>query len=106
MFAVIYRGFVKPHLEAEYVAHWKIVAAYFVKELGALGSTLHQTEEGMWVAYSKWPSRSARKTAWPKEGEPNAALPPPIRAAISGLKQCLEEQLPEIEMEVVAEVLP
>ncbi len=103
MFAVIYRGFVKPGLEEQYLEYWKTVAAYFVKERGALGSTLHKTDEGMWVAYSKWPDQATRDASWPKEKEPDSELPPVICDAIAGLKGCLDEQLPEIAMEVVAE---
>ena len=101
MFAVIYRGFVKPHQEDEYQRFWKIIATYFVNERGALGSTLHRAEDGMWVAYSLWPEKAKRDASWPSENEkPNSEIPENIRLAIKGLKECLKEQLPEICMEV------
>lgn len=103
MFAVIYRGYVKPGLEQEYQEHWKTVATFFVRKRGALGSTLHKTEEGMWVAYSKWPDKATRDSSWPQGKDAvNPELPADIHQAIFGLKQCLdsERQLPEICMEI------
>lgn len=45
-FAGLYRGYLRPGKEAEYIEHWKMISSYFVAERGALGSTLHKTEEG------------------------------------------------------------
>ena len=105
MFAVIYRGYVKPEHEKQYQEYWKAIATYFVKERGALGSTLHKTEEGMWVAYSKWPDKETRDISWPKTGI-NSEFSSDISAAIEGLKSCLDEerQQPEICMEIMDEV--
>lgn len=107
MFAVIYRGHVKPELEFQYREYWKIVASYFVNERGALGSTLHQTEDGMWVAYSKWPDKATRDASWPRDKEKvNAQIPLNIQEAIEGLRACIKEQLPEIWLEVIEEIHP
>lgn len=106
MFAVIYRGYVKPELESPFREYWKIVASYFVNERGALGSTLHQAEDGMWIAYSKWPDKATRDASWPRDKEKvNVDIPLHIQRAIEGLKACIE-QLPEICMEVREEVHP
>jgi len=32
MFAVIYRGYIRPGLEFQYQEHWKKVAGYFVSQ--------------------------------------------------------------------------
>lgn len=107
MFAVIYRGYVKPELEGQYREYWKIVAAYFVKERGAIGSTLHKAEEGMWIAYSKWPDKRTRDASWPQREEAiNPNLPVEVHEAIQGLRSCLDENrlLPEICMEVQEEI--
>jgi len=105
-FAVLYRGYLRPGKEAEYIECWKIISSYFVAERGAIGSTLHKTEEGMWVAYSRWPDRKTRDSSWPKDGEDaNSELPEKIRDAIIEIKSCLdpERPLPEIAMEIVEE---
>lgn len=107
VFAVIYRAHILPEKEAEYVRHWKLIASYFVAQRGALGSTLHKTDEGMWVAYSKWPDKATRDASWPKEQEKaSSALPTPIRDAIEGLRRCLnpDRTFPEICMELVEEI--
>lgn len=57
MFAVIYRGYVKPNKEKEYRQLWHQIATYFVEKRGALGSCLHKTKEGLWLAYSRWPDK-------------------------------------------------
>lgn len=106
-FAVIYRSYVKPDCENRYQEYWGKVATYFVKERGALGSTLHKTEDGMWVAYSRWPSKAARDASWPQGKDSiNPGFPSHIREAIEGLKSCLDEErrLPEICMEIIQEV--
>ena len=107
MFAVIYRGYVKPGLEERYQEYWKEVASYFVKERGALGSTLHKTDEGMWVAYSRWPDKATRDSSWPSnDGLVNSLFPSEICDAIKGLKECLDssQQFPEICMEIKKEI--
>jgi len=105
MFAVIYRVFVKPDLEETFQKHWKAVATYFVEERGALGSSLHRSENGMWIAYSRWPDRKTRDSSWPAEGEQaNPSFPAKVKEAIKGLKTCFKEELPQICMDVVEDV--
>ena len=108
-FAVIYRSIVKPGYDDLYLKNWKIVANYFVQERGALGSTLHKSEDGMWVAYSRWPDRATRDASWPQTSEGvNQDLPVNIQQAIIALRDCFdaEQRLPEICMEVVEQVVP
>ena len=101
MFAVIYRSFVFPHKEDAYQKAWKTIASYFMKEKGALGSTLHKAEDGSWVAYSRWPSKALRDSSWSKD----ACHPPEIQKAVDELISCLDDVLPEICMDIV-ESLP
>ena len=42
MFAVIYRGYVKPNRESEYRKAWNRVARYFIERRGAIGSCLQR----------------------------------------------------------------
>jgi DNA-binding cell septation regulator SpoVG len=90
MFAVIYRAYLKTDKENQYQEYWKTIASYFVNERGALGSTLHKTAEGMWVAYSKWPDKRTRDASWPSnKNSINKEFPLEIQEAILGLKQML-----------------
>ena len=107
MFAVIYRGYIKAGREADYKKYWHKVAGYFVAQRGALGSCLHQTEEGLWLAYSRWPDKATRDASWPGEQAPSAELPEDIREAIIVIQDCLDStrKLPEICMEVIDDLL-
>ena len=108
MFAVIYRGYLKSaHKEEQYKKAWHTVASYFVAHRGALGSCLHKTDDGMWVAYSRWQDKATRDASWPGEDAPSSELPQDIRDAIYAIKNCSdqERQLPEICMEVVDDLL-
>ena len=107
MFAVLYRGYVKPNCEAEYKKLWHKIADYFITKRGAIGSCLHQTEDGLWVAYSRWPDKATRDASWPGDNVPSDELPVEIRAAIIAIKNCVdpERKLPEIYMEVIDDLL-
>ncbi len=106
-FAVIYRIYLQPGKEKQYLENWPIVAGYFVSKCGALGSTLHQADDGMWVAYSLWPDRATRDAAWPKDGSStNVSFPVEIKQAIANLKECSDplRLLPEITMKTVQSI--
>lgn len=107
MFAAIYRGYVKAGRESEYQKAWHIVTKYFIEQRGAIGSSLHQASDGLWVAYSRWPDRQTRDASWPGEGAPSDELPPEIRNAILTIKDCMDQdrKLPDICMEVVDDLL-
>jgi hypothetical protein len=108
MFAVIYRGRVYPEAEEDYQKLWHKIAHYFIEYRGALGSCLHKTVEGDWVAYSRWPDKNTRDASWPKEGEePCETLSQEIQEVILSLKKCIDKDQPfqEICMEVVDDLL-
>ena len=108
MFAVIYQMHVYPEKEEDYQKLWRQVAHYFTEHRGALGSCLHKTSDGVWVAYSRWPDRPTRDASWPPEGgELSETLSPEIQAAILSLKKCVDQSQPfqEIGMEVVDDLL-
>lgn len=108
MFAVIYRGYVIEGKESDYRDAWRVVAKYFVEERGAIGSCLHQTADGMWVAYSRWPDQKTRDASWPGgEGASAVDCPVEIREAIATIKNCLmaDRLLPEIQMAVIEDLL-
>lgn len=107
MFAVIYQGYIKTGREAEYQKAWNIVAHYFVKQRGAIGSCLHRSSDGLWVAYSRWPDQKTRDDSWPGENAPSHELPSEIREAVLTIKECMDQErkLPDICMEVVDDLL-
>jgi len=107
MIAVIYQGYIKPGSENEYQNAWHKIATYFVEHRGAIGSTLHRSDNGLWVAYSRWPDKATRDASWPGENAPSSELPDDIRQAIITLKNCIDEnrKIPEICLEVVDDLL-
>jgi hypothetical protein len=107
MFAVLYQGYVKVGQESEYKKAWTTVAQYFIEKRGAIGSCLHRTHDGLWIAYSRWPDKATRDASWPSKDDPSEELPYEIRKAILTIKDCLDEErkLPDICMEVVDDLL-
>jgi hypothetical protein len=43
--------------EARFVKTWSGITDYLKRECGALGSRLHQGEDGVFFAYAQWPSQ-------------------------------------------------
>jgi len=106
-FAVIYQAYLKPGREADFQAAWRAVARYFVEHRGAIGSCLHCTADGLWVAYSRWPDQKTRDASWPGENAPSSELPASTREAVLTIKDCMDpdRKIPDICMEVVEDLL-
>ncbi len=78
----------------------------FCAARGALGSSLHRTEDGLWVAYSRWPDKATRNASWQGEDSPSGDLPKDIQQAIVSIQDCLDldRKIPEICMELISTV--
>ncbi len=108
MFAVIYQGYIKHGMEEDYKRAWHEVATYFVERRGSLGSRLHRTQEGLWVAYSCWPDKKTRDNSWPGDNAPSNELPDSVRQAIITIKNCIDQERNEknqIRFETCMEVV-
>jgi len=102
-FAVVYRFYVDPSKESKYIESWKEVSDYFIEHRGAIGSSLHKTEEGYWLAYSKWPDQKTRDASWQKDHH-QTDLPQRIKEAIDTMMECKDpnqDSLPEIRMKII-----
>lgn len=91
-FAAIYQSYIKDGETGAYRQAWHTVATYFVQNRGALGSCLHQMEDGRFVAYSRWPDKATRDASWPGENAPAAVLPQVVREAILIMKSCADQE--------------
>lgn len=106
-FAVIYQCYMKPGRETEFREAWNVVAKYFVERRGAIGSCLHRSPDGMWVAYSRWPNKKTRDASWPGDNAPSSELPAKVCQAVLTIKECMdtERKIPDICMEVIDDFL-
>ena len=106
-FAVIYRSYVQPGKEIDYQKAWQVVARYFIQYRGAIGSCLHQSSDGLWIVYSRWPDQKTRDASWPLNDNQGADYPVEIHEAIKTIKNCCiaDKKLPDICMEVVNDLL-
>ena len=78
-----------------------------MEKRGAVGSCLHRTTDGLWVAYSRWPDKKTRDASWPGEQAPSSELPQEIREAVLTIKNCLDEtrKIPDLCLDVVEDLL-
>lgn len=105
MIAIIYRSRLNnPQDQEEYVYHWNLVGTYFRDHCGSLGTTLHQTADGEWITYSRWPDRETKEAIWPPNSPPNPALPNHIHHSINRFLSLISDKQPEIEMTVISDL--
>lgn len=97
MFTVLYRWRVKPELEKQFVESWSVITAHYRENFeGARGSRLHRGSDGSWYAYAQWQSDEHRQNAF--NNRPDL----PERAK---LIESIEENFPEIRLEIVSDLL-
>jgi quinol monooxygenase YgiN len=89
-FAVIYQWRVKAGRLHDFFTAWGEVTDALKRERGALGSRLHRTDQGTWMAYSQWPDRAAWERA--------CREPPVAAAAAERLRDAVEDTWPPLLM--------
>jgi hypothetical protein len=55
-FAVLYKWTIRAEMADEFTRAWQAVTHAY-RTIGALGSRLHRTDDGAWIAYAEWPDR-------------------------------------------------
>jgi heme-degrading monooxygenase HmoA len=97
MFTVLYRWRVKPELEQQFVESWSEITEYYLNNFeGARGSRLHRGSDGFWYAYAQWKSDEHRQKAFQNRPETEAR---------EKLIESIEENFPEIRLEIIADFL-
>ena len=98
MFIVLYRWRVKPSFEQQFISAWSEVTVYLRETYNSRGSRLHRGDDGIWYGYAQWTSAEQRRLAFQSESGKISTISEKMREAI-------EETLPEIELEPVADFL-
>jgi len=96
-FCVVYRFRVRPGAEDNFCRGWTRLTKAIRDRRGGLGSRLHRTDDGLWLAYAQWPDRDTWERARRLEtADPDAAQ-------IMG--ETVEESLPPILLEPEIDLL-
>ncbi|MFO1303567.1 MAG: antibiotic biosynthesis monooxygenase [Burkholderiales bacterium] len=96
-FVVLYRWRLRAGAESAFVEAWSRVTQRLRSERGSLGSRLHRGTDGLWYGYAQWPDAQARDRAF--------AAGPVDADAMQRMRESIEESLPEIVLESVADFL-
>lgn len=86
MFIALYRWKLKPGKEEQFREAWSEVTLAIREKFGSLGSRLHHSEDGTWVAYAQWPT----KELWQAE----RSFGPAVEAARMKMREAIDESLP------------
>jgi len=96
-FCVIYRWQVAGADEEQFLEAWKNVTKDFRMGSNGLGSRIHLSEDGVWLAYAQWPSRAAWESAKLETAEGLEAM--------SVMSDAIIERLEPILLEPIADLL-
>ncbi len=96
-FVVIYRWRLRIGKEEQFQKGWETITRALLQERGALGSRLHQAEDGTWFAYAQWPA----KKVW----EHSRELGPLDPAASAAMAEATEESFEPVLMTPVCDHL-
>jgi heme-degrading monooxygenase HmoA len=110
MFVVIYRFTLQAHQEKIYQQCWDKLTNYFIKQRGAIGSCLHKGDNGLWIAYSRWPDKATRDASWNDAETTRQQFPEAVQNAIETMQKIKMEnvdleQYEEICCEVINDKL-
>ena len=94
---MIYRWELRADLEKSFQEAWKTVTESIALHRGGLGSRLHRTEDGVWLAYAQWPS----KDAW----EASRVLGAVDEEASEAMRAAIEKAYEPILLHPVADLL-
>jgi len=88
MYIALYRWKLKPGKEAQFREAWSEVTRAIRENCGSLGSRLHSSEDGTWVAYAQWPSKEVFQK--------KRSLGETVEAARKRMREAVEENLPDL----------
>jgi hypothetical protein len=70
MYSYLIEFSVKAGYEEDFIEHWGRLTEYIHREFEGLGSRLHKTPDGQYIAYAQWPDSDSRDAdhPWTQEG--------------------------------------
>ena len=93
MFCAVYRFNVRPGLEEQLEDSWAKLTDLIYEHEGSLGSRLHRTPDGVYIAYAQWPARETWENA--------SSLPPEADPVRRAMREACESIETVYELEVV-----
>jgi hypothetical protein len=97
VFAVIYRWEVDPDREEQFQAGWRRCSTALQSTFGSYGSRLHRSDDGLWVAYGRWPDAAAR--------DPYREHLDFDRPSFELMQGSIRRELPEMRLQIVEDLL-
>jgi len=97
MFIALYHWKVKEGHEKNFLEGWHRRTEEIYQRCGSLGSRLHKSEDGTWVAYAQWPDRKTYDAA--------QSIPVVDAEARRVFRESIEEAYPDIYMNVIGDLL-
>lgn len=97
-FCVIYTFKVRSGMEESFIAGWSRLTEAIRETRGGMGSRLHKSENGWWVAYAQWPDRQT----WEASQTVNDS--PDIEAS-NLMTEAIEDRAPPILLEPIIDLL-
>ncbi|MEN8230862.1 MAG: antibiotic biosynthesis monooxygenase [Bacteroidota bacterium] len=96
-FCVIYTFKVRPGMEDSFMEGWSCLTEAIRETRGGLGSRLHKSDNGWWVAYAQWPDRQT----W--ESSQTADESPDLEAS-NLMTEAIEDRVPPILLEPIIDL--
>ena len=86
VFTVIYQFIVKPNAKTAFIQAWKALTELIYNHESSLGSRLHLTEDGTYLAYAQWPSKEVWKSSGAKLPASSDAIRKQMREACESIE--------------------
>jgi len=96
-FCVVYRWRLRDGHEASFRKAWAVVTEAIAHKRGGLGSRLHRTDDGEWLAYAQWPDRET----W----ERSQAAAPVAEEAFATMRTAIAHAADPVPLEPVEDLL-
>jgi quinol monooxygenase YgiN len=88
-FCVIYRFKVRAGMEKSFMEGWSRLTEAIRESRGGMGSRLHRSANGWWLAYAQWPDRQTWESSQSSHESPDAEASDLMEKSIEDRKEPL-----------------